>query len=226
MGFPKDIAVSNDYKDLVARLLRTNVASRMTAEEALAHPWITKTAKLTHEPLPTIRSLRIYKRGCALKEDILRILQDCKFLNRDQEAAVEETFNMIDVDGDGIVDSKELLKVMGDLDPDITPDEIREIMVACDYNGDNELSLDEFLSARINRKVVQKEERLRKLFKCLDLDESGNLSREEISAALESVQGRQLTSEEAGKLIEDADLNKDGVIDYEEFLAMFFPAKE
>jgi len=36
--FPKDIKVSGEYKDLVSRLLRSNVASRMTAEEALAHP--------------------------------------------------------------------------------------------------------------------------------------------------------------------------------------------
>merc|ERR1719410_1987397 len=123
--FPKDIAVSNDYKDLVARLLRTNVASRMTAEEALAHPWITKQGKLNHEPLPAIRSLRIFRRGCALKRDILRILQDCKFLNRDQEQAVQETFALIDKDNDGVITADELLQVMKQVDDGMTEEECR-----------------------------------------------------------------------------------------------------
>jgi len=219
--FPKDITVSNNYKDLVARLLRTNVASRMTAEEALAHPWITQTSSLKNEPLPAIRSLRIFQRTCALKNDILRVLQDCKFLNKDQEKAVKETFALIDKDGDGIITSEELYEVMRKIDPNISQDEVKEIVVAVDVNGDNVISLDEFLSVRINRKVVQKEERLRKLFRCLDLDDNGKLSSGEICSALESVRGQKLTPEEAAKLIEDVDTNKDGEIDYEEFIAMF-----
>jgi len=206
-------------------MLRTNIASRMTAEEALAHPWITKTSSLKNEPLPAIRSLRIFQRTCALKNDILRVLQDCKFLNKDQEAAVEETFALIDKDGDGIITAEELFEVMRQVDPKISKDEVKEIIVAVDVNGDNVLSLDEFLSARINRKVVQKEERLRKLFKCLDLDDSGALSVGEVCAALESVRGEKLTEEEAKRLIEEVDTNKDGEIDYEEFIAMFKDTK-
>jgi len=193
----------------------------MTAEEALAHPWITKTSSLKTEPLPAIRSLRIFKRTCALKNDILLLLQDCKFLNPDQEEAVKKTFKFIDKDGDGIITVEELFDVMKKVDPNITKDEVKEIILAVDVNGDNVLSMDEFLSARINRKVVQKEERLRKLFKCLDMDGSGALSVEELCAALESIRGKKLEKEDAEKLIKEVDTNNDGVIDYEEFLAMF-----
>jgi len=219
--FPKDISVSNEYKDLVSRLLRSSIASRMTAEEALAHPWITKSSSLKTEPLPAIRSLRIFKRTCALKNDILQVLNACKFLNRDQEAAVKQTFQIIDKDGDGIITADELHEVMMQVDADISPEEVREIIVAVDVNGDDVLTLDEFLSARINRKVLQKEERLRKLFQCLDLNDSGSLSVGEICAALESVRGKKVPKVEAERLIAEVDTNSDGVIDYEEFLAMF-----
>merc|ERR1719320_360630 len=50
--FPVDVPVSDEYKDLVTNLLRTDVASRLTAEEALAHEWITKTTCLKTWPLP------------------------------------------------------------------------------------------------------------------------------------------------------------------------------
>merc|ERR1712048_557813 len=97
----KDIQVSQDYKDLVVRLLRTNVASRMTAEEALAHPWVTGTCEnMGYNPIPTIRSLRHFRRTCGLQGEILKVLSDCKFLNSDQEVEVERAFEVLDTNGD------------------------------------------------------------------------------------------------------------------------------
>jgi len=206
---------------LVTRLLRHDIASRLTAEEALAHPWITKGTSLKTEALPAIRSLRKFRRTCALKNDILKVLLDCKFLNRDQEAAVKQTFEVIDKDGDGVITSEELYEVLKQVDKDISRQEVKEVIIAVDVNGDDVLTLDEFLSARINRKVMQKEERLRKLFKCLDLDDSGLLSVDEVCAALESARGKKVMKMEVEKLIKEADVNHDGEIDYEEFLAMF-----
>jgi len=219
--FPKDIQVTHEFKDLLARLLRKNIAKRMTAEEALAHPWISRNSHLKNDPLPTIRALRIFRRSCALKTDILRILRDCNFLNRNQEESVRETFRLIDTDGDGIITADELQNVIKQIDPEISRDEIREIILAVDLNGKKGITVDEFLSARINRKVVQKEERLRKLFKCLDLDGNGTLRLYEISAALESVSGNKLTGEEVKDLFSEVKTSKKGEIDYEEFLVMF-----
>lgn len=220
--FPKAVPVSHDFKDLLARLLRISVAARMTAEEALAHPWITQNSILQTQPLRVIKSLRVFKRSCALKNDILRVLRDCNYLNCNQEWAVRDTFRLIDKDGDGIINAGELLKVIRDIDPEISHGEVKEIIAAANFDGrDNVLKIDDFLSARINRKVVQKEERLRKLFQCLDIDGNGKLSCADICAVMESVPGRRLTEEEAMKQISEIDTSKNGEIDYEDFLAMF-----
>jgi len=198
----------------------------LTAEEALAHPWITKNSILKTGPLRVIKSLRIFRRTCALKNDILRVLRDCEFLNWDQEAVVRETFNLIDKDGDGIVTSGELLKVIREIDKDISHEEVKEIIAAADYDGnDDVLTIDDFLSARINRKVVQKEERLRKLFHCLDIDRNGKLSSSDICSVLESVSGKKLIEEEVKNQISKIDTSNNGEIDYEDFLAMFKQSK-
>lgn len=42
--FPASIRISKSARDLISRLLRTNVADRMTAEEALEHQWIKNLA--------------------------------------------------------------------------------------------------------------------------------------------------------------------------------------
>ena len=39
---PSDIPVSDECADFIIRVLRTNVANRMTAEEMLEHPWLQK----------------------------------------------------------------------------------------------------------------------------------------------------------------------------------------
>jgi len=220
--FPKSAPVSHDFKDLVARLLRKDVAARMTAEEAVAHPWITKNSKLKTEPLRMIKSLKIFGHNCALKHDILRVLLNCQFLNRDQEAAVEETFRLIDKDGDGVITSEQLLHAIRNVDPKISKQEINEIIAAGDLDcRENVFTIEDFLSARINRKVVQKEERLRKVFHSLDVDRDGVLCWKDISSVLESVSGKSLTEKEAKELISEVESTRDGEIDYEDFLEMF-----
>lgn len=225
--FPAKIPVSHEFKDMLARLLRINISSRMTAEEALAHPWISRNCDLQTEPLCVIRSLRLFRRTCALKNDILRVLCECRFLNRTQEAAVRETFRLIDTDGDGVITLEELYRVMSDVDPQISKGEVREIIYATDLDEKNGvLTIDDFLSARINRKIIQKEERLRKVFQSIDIDRNGKLSPSDICAVLESVSGKRLPLNEAKKHILEIDGNIDGEIDYENFLKMFTKSNE
>merc|ERR1719273_2083274 len=220
--FPKEIPVSNEYKDLVARLLRSNVASRMTAEEALAHPWITGNCLgIRTTPIPVIKSLRYFRRTCGLQREILKVLSECKFLNHDQELAVKETFAMLDKNGDGVVTADELYEVLRNMDPEVTLDDAQQVIHACDHNHDSVLELDEFIGARICKKIGSKEERLKKLFRCLDLDDSGTLNAQEIVAALESIRGSSFSIDEAKNLISQVDTNDDGVVDYEEFLKIF-----
>jgi len=220
--FPRKIPVSHEFKDLLARLLRINISARMTAEEALAHPWISRNCDLQTEPLCVIKSLRLFRRTCALKNDILRVLCECRFLNRTQETAVRETFRRIDTDGDGVITLEELFRVMSDVDPEISKEEVREIIYAVDLDENNTvLTIDDFLSARINRKVTQNEERLRKVFQSIDIDRNGKLSSSDICSVLESVSGRRLPLKEAKKHILAIEGNIDGEIDYEVFLKMF-----
>jgi len=206
----------------LARLLRRSVGARLTAEEALAHPWISSNCDLQTEPLCVIRSLRIFRRTCALKNEVLRVLHQCGFLSRGQEAAVRETFRLIDTDGDGVITLEELFHVMCEVDPQISKDEVREIIYAVDLDEEHSvLTIDDFLSARINRKIIQKEERLRKVFRAIDIDRNGKLSSSDICAVLESVSGKRRLLKEAKKYISEVKGNVDGEIDYENFLQMF-----
>jgi len=222
--FPKTQPVSFNCKDLMTRLLRLNVADRMTSEEAMFHPWIRGEALGGQLSLPMDqdiqKSMRYFHRHCQLQTEILLVLKGCKYLSTNQEDAVMNTFKMMDKEGHGRVTEDELYEALHKVDPNLTRDECHTIMISVDANSNGVIEFDELLSTRINRKLISKEERLRKVFKCLDTDGSRTLTPDEVFAALSSVH-KDISMAKCKELIKDADTNHDGMIDYEEWLAMF-----
>jgi calmodulin len=56
----------------------------------------------------------------------------------------QATFNIVDADGDGLIDAEELQGVMRALGEEITADRAGEVMTAVDVDGDGRISLEEF----------------------------------------------------------------------------------
>jgi len=223
--FPINQPVSKKCKDFISRLLRTSIADRMTSEEALEHPWIAgdvARGKLIAPNLnPVIeKSVKYFRRNCQLQSEILSVLNNCNYLSNSQAAAVEAAFMRMDTNGDGMVSLEELQHSLQKIDPNITKDDCRTIMLSVDANCNGVMDYDELLSSRINRKLTSKEERMRKLFRCLDRDGSNTLTANEIKEAVVSVNSG-ISLEKCKELIAAADINNDGVIDYEEWLKVF-----
>jgi len=222
--FPKAQPVSTSVKDLIARLLRTDVASRMTSDEALAHPWITTAitgGKLTSPIDPdVVKSIKYFARNCQLQSEILLVLKGCKYLNQHQEDAVKKTFEAIDVDKTGRISQEDLYQALHKVDPELTREDCLSIMVSVDANSKGVLHYDDLLSSRINRKLISKEERLRKVFRALDQNGNKTLTPEDIQGALMSVH-KNITLDQCKLLVDDAETNREGVIDYEEWLLFF-----
>jgi len=222
--FPKSQPVSISCKDLIARLLRSDVASRMTSEEAMSHPWILGEkigGKLVPElDSDVMRSVRYFNRKCQLRGEILLLLKELKYLSKHQEEAVKKTFELMDTDGDGMINVDDLYRALHEVDDKITKEECESIMASVDANNNGVLHYDDLLSIRINRKLISKEERLRKVFRCLDVKQTKKLTPAEVQGALLSVH-KDITLAQAGKLVREAKKNADGDIDYEEWLDVF-----
>ena len=61
-------------------------------------------------------------------------------------------------------------------------------------------------------------EHLSKIFKEIDTDGDGKLSKEEITSGYEKFFGKKISPEDVDKILECVDLNKNGYIDYSEFV--------
>ncbi|KAA3675806.1 calmodulin [Paragonimus westermani] len=98
----------------------------------------------------------------------------------------------------------------------------QEFMKAYDNNKDGKISRDEFTDAAHKIKQCHvSEAQLRKLFQKADLNNSGKIGEKELKAFLVS-QHNKVSNRDVEKWIREHDVNKDGQLNYEEFLTFLY----
>ena len=109
-------------------------------------------------------------------------------------------------------------------DLDLKDDEINQIIKEVDYFGNGMINYSEFLAATLDAKTFLSGEegdaKLRAIFQQFDTDNSGFISTDNIKIAMEKM-GREITQEEINEILEKHDTNKDGKLQYEEFVSIF-----
>ena len=79
--------------------------------------------------------------------------------------------------------------------------------------GDGELDFVEFVTMMMKRMSNQSEEELREAFAVFDKDNKGYLTHDELRFAMIN-RGNPMTEEEVQEMIDEADADKDGKVDY------------
>jgi Ca2+-binding EF-hand superfamily protein len=159
------------------------------------------------------------------------------------EHRLTSLFRSLDDDGGGWVDSRELYEGLQGVGVSASYDEIKELLLAGDVDGDGRLTLDEFLDCFENINLeeffdgadletveraavnddVEREERVDQamdMFQDMDADGSGWVSPQEVIAGMARM-GMPGTSSEIRKLMQMADTDGDGKIEPDEFIEWF-----
>lgn len=99
--------------------------------------------------------------------------------------------------------------------------DLKEIMEGIDADNSGVIDYTEFLAATIDRKSYLHEDVCRKAFNVFDLDNDGTISQAELQKVLQNDElDSCLELEEAEDLMRKVDSNGDGLIDFDEFMAM------
>lgn len=126
------------------------------------------------------------------------------YLSEDELDGLMKTFQEIDTNNDGNLTVQELSDAMArSQGGNVKLEEIKKMMAEADLDGDGVLSYKELMLTAVNKKLLNKEERLWEAFSKLDLDGNGKVTAAEISAVLG-------VDSEAAKLIAEADTDGDG----------------
>ena len=96
----------------------------------------------------------------------------------------------------------------------------RAALKEMDVDGDGQISYEEFLTAVVDRQLVQHQQKVWWAFCEYDLDGDGKITREELQAAL-ALHGE--SPERLNAYIAEFDLDGDGALDYHEFMKMLLP---
>lgn len=141
-------------------------------------------------------------------------------LSEDQIAEFKEAFSLFDKDGDGCITTKELGTVMRSLGQHPTEAELADMVREIDTDGNGQIDFNEFLNMMIIKmKDVITEDEIREAFLLFDNDGNGYISSAELRHVMTSL-GETLTDEEVEELMNEADANNDGQIDYDEFVKL------
>lgn len=127
---------------------------------------------------------------------------------------------MFDKDGDGTISCKELGTVMRSLGQNPSQQELLEMINEVDGDGNGTIDFQEFVEMMAKKmKDTDSEEEIREAFKVFDKDGSGYIDSSELRQVMTTL-GEKLTDEEVDEMIQEADIDGDGQVNYEEFVKM------
>jgi len=162
-------------------------------------------------PFHTIDPFFLKKRRALTKPnmDLLSELQHAEF---------KEAFDEFDKDGSGTISTKELLLVMRSIGQNPTEDEILELVMESDLNGDGTIDFEEFAEMMKKKSSeTDQTEALKEAFKIFDRNKNGYIEKSELKSVTTTM-GQKLTDEEFAEFWREADVNNDGKLDYDEFI--------
>ena len=144
-----------------------------------------------------------------------------------QIAAYKEVFTQFDLDVDDAISIHELRTVMRSLGQIPKERELKDMFTSADSDGNGLLYFPEFLTLMSqNRFEIDIEEEIKESFADFDMDGNGLVSAKELRHVMTNL-GERLTDKQVDGMIKEADIDGDGHINYNEFVAMMMakPAK-
>ncbi|CAG9863725.1 unnamed protein product [Phyllotreta striolata] len=135
-------------------------------------------------------------------------------------------FELLDRNQDGRVTPGELKIMLNNLGIDLSLEKAEEIIRTASHSGSDLIDQNDFLSFV---KLIQQacpgdgdedlSSDLKAAFEVFDNDRDGFITKEELKTAMEMI-GEAVTDEQLDQVIRMADIDKDGRINYEEFVKM------
>ncbi|KAK9164460.1 hypothetical protein Syun_005362 [Stephania yunnanensis] len=210
-------SISNSAKDFIQKLLVKDPRARLTAAQALSHPWVREGGDASDIPvdISVLSNMRQFVKYSRLKQFALRALAST--LNEEELAVLRDQFAAIDVDKSGSISLEEMKQALEkDLPWKMKEPRVHEILQAIDSNTDGFVDFSEFVAAALHVHQMEEhdskkwEARSRAAFEKFDVDKDGFITAEELRMHT-GLRGS------IDPLLEEADIDRDGKISLSEF---------
>lgn len=211
--------VSEGAKDLIARLLMKEPSLRISAQQALTHPWVRGIESFVTQPLmdEVFEGIKLFVVGQALKRATMMYLASRLAEREIQE--LKQIFLAMDSDCNGLISYSEFEHGLSSLEGNKA--NLKQIYSLVDSNLNGKIDYTEFLAACLYSQKYLNISLIKEAFAYFDVDNSGFITKDELQLALSGGQGvGPAISAVCEDIIHSVDTNGDGKIDYMEFLVM------
>ena len=227
--------ISQEAKDLIKCLIEPNPTKRLSAEQALKHPWFElKNMKAIDRQLNNIETTNANKLVNNLKryksDNILRCAVIAYLVHNNTQLSQAhdaiKLFNKIDANGDGKIVKEELyngLQSFLKLEGDSLKKEVDEIFNNIDTDHNGYIEYEEFIRAAIDKEYFLNNNFLKFAFNYFDQDRSGNITLEEVTKLFyqnDSNKKNSIAQEQLKQSFKSIDINGDGSLSFDEFCQM------
>ena len=212
--------ISKEAKEFIKKLLCKDVSKRLSAEEAWNDDWVQSRAKGIVEDDPvgakTLKKLAGFRANSHLQQATMQYIAS-NLTTSQQIEEIRKAFISIDKNGDGHLSINELRLGFNNITLSSTI-KIEEVLSSCDSDLNGMIDYNEFLTATLNWQKILSQEMLESAFKAFDKDRNGTICIIEIK---DFFGGNEDSLDYIwNKLLKEADINEDGVIDLQEFKTM------
>lgn len=209
--------VSKEAKDLIKKLLTFKPEDRISAEEALKHPWLSELKVEVDAATAgsALTNLKLFRSDQKLKAAAAAYIGS-QLISKSEKEKLGKIFKALDANGDGKLSKEEIHdgyeEHFGKL---LNEDEVDKLFLDVDTDKSGFIDYSEFIVATMSSKKNLSEEKLTAAFKLFDSDGNGTISKDELTQVL-STSG-QITQDTIEEILKQADENDDGEINFDEF---------
>ena len=217
---------SPEVKDLLNKLLERNIDKRLSAKEALNHPWFEKYggrnlfSNFKPEDIkPYIENLSNYKYNSKLQELVIAFLVH-NLSNNDETLIILKMFRYFNKSGDCKLTKKELTQGLYSYkDKDEVDEMVDVIFNRLDGDNNGFIEYEEFLRACLDKKNLMTREKLKYAFRFLDKDNTKTLNAQKILQTFLTKPNKELEAV-FNITLNEVDKDSDGIIDFDEFVEL------
>ncbi|KAH8025818.1 hypothetical protein HPB51_012140 [Rhipicephalus microplus] len=138
----------------------------------------------------------------------------------DTVTELHEVFALFDKDSSGTISTRDLFTLMSALGQNTTEVELKDMIADVETDGHGTIDFPEFLAMMTKKtRPADTEEEIREAFKVFDSDGNGFITADKLRHVMTTL-GEKLTDEEVDAMIREADMDGDGQVNYEEFVAL------
>ena len=141
-------------------------------------------------------------------------------LSEETKADYMDAFNLFDTNHDGTINSQKIGEIMRKLGKNPTEQQLLQLIGNVTKTDSKKITFDDFVDLMEKKnKEDDTEAEIINTFRIFDKENNGLISNEELFHIIRTF-GETLTDKEIEEIINEADVDGDGYINYEEFVRM------